>query len=243
MLRVAQCRQEVVYYFQEWGEANLRAVVLFTCLFSGLPKEHGFFSFSLSKEMGNLHFTGERKPPHKIGSLSYMSSSECLHECGWCWEKSCSEETDLSCPDVRLLPFAPPLSRCTLVRFKWLDTSTELHPAVAAPEKRAMRCGCQRGTLCNAETAVTDFPLSAWASEKRSYAAVVIKGLICLRVINVTPSPWCLLAVILWEFPCWRTHVSVACWPAQRRVLLSWGTAPPPWRQPCPAPVLSSPFC
>jgi len=62
----------------------------------------------------------------------------------------------LSCPSVRLLPFTLPLSHRVLVRFEWLDKSTELCAGIAALGKRAM---CQCGALSNAETTVAAFPL------------------------------------------------------------------------------------
>lgn len=68
-------------------------------------------------------------------------------------------DTDLSLPEVGLLPCALPLGRCMLVRFKGLDLSTELHLGITALEERVMCCGCQCGVPCHAETSVTDVPL------------------------------------------------------------------------------------
>lgn len=44
-------------------------------------------------------------------------------------------DTDLSLPEVGLLPCALPLGCCTLVRFKGLDLSVELRPGITALEK------------------------------------------------------------------------------------------------------------
>lgn len=99
---------------------------------------------------------------------------------------------------------------------------------------------------------------SDWSSEKQSCVAVDVKGLTCLRVINMTSLAWCLLAVILWEFPHqWTSWVwsfgwvttdqgswSREGWAAtSHRVLLSQCSTILPWQQHCPTPVLSYLLC
>lgn len=73
-------------------------VVVLSCLFLDCQRNF-FFFFNQRNGQFPLFWSGnnEANPHYKIGSLSYMNSSECLHYCSWCWEKSCLEEMDLNC--------------------------------------------------------------------------------------------------------------------------------------------------